>query len=74
MNEPSDDNDSCFPNLSFNERLIGFGVCVVVGNMENYLGYLIQILSFGSFLSLATGSPAKFAVLFSFGNIISIAG
>ena len=33
----------------------------------------MQILSFGSFLSLATGSPAKFAIMYSLGNIVALA-
>ena len=34
MNESSSkDDDSCFPSLSFNERLIGFGICLVVGKV-----------------------------------------
>ena len=37
------------------------------------LGYVIQILSFGAFLSLATGNPAKFALIYSFGNILALA-
>lgn len=32
------------------------------------------MLSFGSFLSLATGSPFKFALIYSFGNIIALIG
>lgn len=38
-----------------------------------YVGYLIQILSFGAFLSLATGNPAKFAIVYSLGNILAFA-
>jgi hypothetical protein len=34
---------------------------------------LIQILSFGAFLSLATGNPAKFAIVYSLGNILAFA-
>jgi hypothetical protein len=33
----------------------------------------MQILSFGAFLSLATGNPAKFAVIYSIGNILAFA-
>ena len=25
------DNESCFPKLSWNERLIGFGICCALG-------------------------------------------
>jgi hypothetical protein len=34
---------------------------------------LIQLLSFGAFLSLATGNPAKFAIIYSIGNILAFA-
>lgn len=27
----TNDNDSCFPSLTFNERLMGFAICVGVG-------------------------------------------
>lgn len=50
------------PSLSFNERLIGFGVCVV-------LGYFVQILSFGAILN-----PTKFAISYTIGNILSLCG
>lgn len=38
-----------------------------------HAGYLIQILSFGAFLSLATGNPAKFAIVYSIGNLLAFA-
>lgn len=60
-------DESCFPSLSYKERLIGF--CVCFG-----LGILLQILSMGSTLGVVLGKPEKFAVLYTFGNIISIFG
>jgi hypothetical protein len=39
-----------------------------------YQGYFIQMMSFGSFLSAVAGSPAKFAILYSFGNIVALVG
>lgn len=36
--------ESCFPNLSFTERLIGFGICCVLGTYRT-----IQDLSFRFF-------------------------
>jgi hypothetical protein len=31
INDNTEENDSCFPSLSFNERLMGFAICVAVG-------------------------------------------
>lgn len=45
----------------------------MLGTDDGYVGYLIQILSFGAFLSLATGNPAKFAIVYSLGNILAFA-
>jgi len=62
-----EDNDSCFPTLSLKERLMGFAVCFAVGS-------LLQVLSMGSFIGIIVGNTAKFAVLYTFGNIISLTG
>lgn len=37
-------------------------------------GYLIQLLSFGSFIGVVTGNPTKFAIIYSLGNILSLVG
>lgn len=60
-------NDSCFPSLSYKERMIGFAVCFGIGS-------LIQLLSIGSVIGFLLGKPGKFAVLYSFGNIFSVIG
>jgi len=57
----------CCPDLTYNQRLIGFCVCFV-------LGLLIELASFGSIVGLVSGNPTRFAILFSIGNIISITG
>lgn len=44
-----------------------------VGYALYYSGYVIQILSFGSILSIATGNPAKFAIIYSVGNVLTLA-
>ena len=31
LGDTDENNDSCFPNLTFNERLWGFIICVSVG-------------------------------------------
>ncbi len=67
LNSNEDKNDSCFPTLTLKERLTGFGICVGIG-------FIIQFLSFGSLLGLLTGKASKFAILYSLGNIVSIVG
>ena len=65
--DASEGNESCFPALSYQERLIGFGFCFV-------LGTLIQFLSFGSIFGVLVGSPTKFAITYTLGNILSLSG
>lgn len=60
-------NDSCFPTLSYKERLIGFAICFG-------LGMLIQFFSMGSLVGLFLGKTSKFAFLYTLGNIISLLG
>ena len=65
---PSDEDDgllSIFPTLSLKERLVGFGTCLL-------LGFLISLSSFGAFSDLLLGYPARFAVLYSLGNLTSL--
>mmetsp|Transcript_34916 Transcript_34916/g.31442 ORF Transcript_34916/g.31442 Transcript_34916/m.31442 type:complete len:162 (-) Transcript_34916:25-510(-) len=60
-------NDSMFPDLTFKERMYGFAACFIIG-------WLIDLFSFGSIFGLFTGSPTKFAITFTLGNIVSLAG
>jgi hypothetical protein len=62
-----DDEDllSIFPSLTYKERLIGFGVCLI-------LGILVSLSSYGAFSDLLLGYPVRFAVLYSLGNLISL--
>ncbi|KAI9173222.1 hypothetical protein H9P43_007353 [Blastocladiella emersonii ATCC 22665] len=56
-------DDACASlNLTRKQRLIGFGVCFVVG----------LLISFLSFLSVATGNIIGFAILYTFGNVTSL--
>jgi hypothetical protein len=32
FSKKEEEEESCFPNLTFTERLIGFGICCVLGN------------------------------------------
>lgn len=56
---------SLFPSLTLKERVVGFGICVL-------LGFLISISAFGSFSDLLLGYPARFAILYSLGNLTSL--
>lgn len=60
-------NESCFPSLSFKERIIGFLICFAVG-------LIIQFFSVGSLMGLAFGKVSKFAFLYTLGNIVSLTG
>ena len=62
-----DENESIFPTLSLKERLIGFGICFLLGS-------IFQFLSMGSLGGLLLGHANKFAFLYTCGNIISIFG
>ncbi|EGR31397.1 hypothetical protein IMG5_110770 [Ichthyophthirius multifiliis] len=60
-----EDKDSWCPSLSLNQRIIGFFVCTL-------LGWWTQMMSFASIFGVVTGSPTKFAIVFTLGNIITI--
>jgi hypothetical protein len=67
MTGQENQNESIFPSLSLKERLIGFGICFV-------LGLLIQFLSMGSLVGLFLGKTSKFAFLYTLGNLVSLLG
>jgi len=70
----------CIPSLSFKERITMFTICWVAGKYlinlfsKIQLGLLISIFSSISFLTLLTGNAKSFAIFYSIGNIISMAG
>jgi len=41
--------------------------------LERHSGFILEILSFGALFSIATGNPAKFAIVYSLGNILTLA-
>jgi hypothetical protein len=67
MTGQENNNDSLFPTLSLKERLIGFGICFILGS-------LIQFMSMGSLVGFFLGKTSKFAFLYTIGNIISLMG
>jgi|UPI0005819B9A hypothetical protein len=65
-----DDNEVCFgflPDLSWRERLIGCGTCMVAG-------YLLSMGSFWRLKDLVRGDPYPFVINATIGNIISLSG
>lgn len=65
LGETEKDDSQCF-GLTYKQRFIGFLICFVIG------GFLSLMSIFGIFDLVLR--PAKFAVLFSLGNIFSIIG
>jgi len=61
------EEQGCLPALSYKERVTGFVVCFG-------LGILVDLLSWGSLVGLLTGDPTRFALSYSLGNALSIAG
>mmetsp|Transcript_15623 Transcript_15623/g.19063 ORF Transcript_15623/g.19063 Transcript_15623/m.19063 type:complete len:129 (-) Transcript_15623:299-685(-) len=53
------------PQLTYKQRIIGFVCCFS-------LGILIEFGSFFRIVELIEGNPKPFAIMYSFGNIISI--
>lgn len=57
----------CFPSLSLTERLIAFGICMCAGTV-------LDILAWFSVIKIIEGKPQTFALCFSIGIIVSMAG
>ena len=62
-----EENDSCFPTLTYEQRIKGFIVCFA-------LGTIIQFFSMGSLMGILLGKISKFAFLYTLGNIVSLLG
>ncbi len=52
--------DECFPSLTYQQRLWGFGLCLALGMVLSYMSgfYLVR--------------PAKFAMLYTTGNLFAL--
>jgi Got1/Sft2-like family len=53
------------PQLTFQQRLIGFAVCFTIGHM-------IAFFSFRFFIRLVEGNPVPFALNYTFGHILQL--
>mmetsp|Transcript_44281 Transcript_44281/g.79436 ORF Transcript_44281/g.79436 Transcript_44281/m.79436 type:complete len:241 (-) Transcript_44281:132-854(-) len=53
------------PKLTFQQRIMGFGICFTCG-------YLMTFMSFRLFIKLVEGNPAPFVFLYTSGNILSL--
>lgn len=62
-----DDETSWCPSLTWQERLIGCGACMV-------LGYLLSFGSFFRFKDLMLGNPLPFVLHTTVGNILALTG
>ena len=62
--EPTLANEMCemCPSLTFQQRLIGFGICLVCG----------YLLSFLSTISVVSGDLTSFALIYCLGSLIAI--
>lgn len=62
--EPTLANEMCemCPSLTFQQRLIGFGICLVSG----------YLLSFLSTISVVSGDLTSFALIYCLGSLIAI--
>jgi len=61
---PGADNDSLCPSLSFQQRVIGFAVCVGIG----------ILMEIGAFIALFQQEYTTFAVVNTIANILALAG
>ena len=57
--------DAVCPNMTFKQRLYGFGICFVAG-------CVVSLSSIMSFSQLLKGHPAPFAITYTLGNLISV--
>ncbi len=62
LSSPQEENESCFPGLTYQQRLTGFVVCFAAG-------CLISILSS---LFLWTANIKGFAIFYTLGNLMAI--
>jgi Got1/Sft2-like family len=61
----NNEESSLFPQLSWKQRIYGWFICYLSG-------FLLGLLSVGSFKSLVKGTSMRFAVLYTLGNILSL--
>lgn len=59
--------EEMFPSLTLQQKLIGFGICVVVG-------FVLDLIAWLSFPQLLKGKPATFAICFSLAVLVTLIG
>lgn len=57
--------DNLCPKMTFQQRLVGFAVCLSVA-------YMITFMSFKFFIKLIEGSPVPFVLNYTVGNILAL--
>lgn len=55
------------PQLTYRQRLYGFGICFGIG-------FLIEICSFGMLTALFTGRAGRYAFMYTLGNVVGLSG
>eukprot|EP00404_Azadinium_spinosum_P037423 CAMPEP_0180651254 /NCGR_PEP_ID=MMETSP1037_2-20121125/52752_1 /TAXON_ID=632150 /ORGANISM="Azadinium spinosum, Strain 3D9" /LENGTH=120 /DNA_ID=CAMNT_0022676821 /DNA_START=106 /DNA_END=465 /DNA_ORIENTATION=+ len=65
--EDEDVFSTCCPSLGLKHRILGWLSCFL-------LGLFLQATSFGSITQALLGHPARFAIIYTTGNIVSLAG
>mmetsp|Transcript_19076 Transcript_19076/g.28773 ORF Transcript_19076/g.28773 Transcript_19076/m.28773 type:complete len:184 (+) Transcript_19076:49-600(+) len=66
--EQLEEQDTCggiCPELTYQQRIIGFGTCFL-------LGYLITFASFHRLIEMIEGNPVPFATMYTVGNILAL--
>lgn len=66
-NDRQNESEGCFPSLTLTERLVAFAACVCIG-------IVLDILAWFSVLKIIAGKPQTFAICFSLGILVSMAG
>jgi len=60
-----DDEESCFPKLTYSQRITGFIICLGVG-------FFLEIFAFIALIGLFKGKPGPFAIFYSLGNVAAL--
>ena len=59
-------NESCFPSLTWKQRIVGFLTCVAIGYLLDIFSYLLMVGGMGK------SSTIRFAIFYSLGNLLSM--
>jgi hypothetical protein len=60
-----EDEEPCFPKLTYKQRLTGFLTCLTIG-------FILELFAWITLVSLFKGKPAPFAIFYTSGNIAAL--